>query len=134
MDVPEEAFAETVRDFNVHAARGEDPAFGRGGDIYQRSLGDADRRPNPCIAPIETAPFYAVAVWPADLGMSAGLKTDTEARVLDASGTPIPGLFACGNDMASIMQGAYPGPGITLGPALVFGWTAGRGATAGGRS
>ena len=62
----------------------------------------------------------------ADLGMSAGIATDAEARVLTADGAPISGLYACGNDMASIMEGAYPGPGITLGPALVFGWIAGR--------
>lgn len=124
--IPETAFVETVSEFNSHAARGEDPAFGRGGNIYQRSLGDADRKPNPCIAPIVEAPFYAVAVYPADLGMSAGIVTDERTRVLAEDGSPIPGLFACGNDMASIMEGAYPGPGITLGPAITFGWLAGR--------
>ncbi|TBW38949.1 FAD-dependent oxidoreductase [Siculibacillus lacustris] len=124
--VPEDAFAETIETFDRDAVRGEDPAFGRGGDVYQRALGDADHGPNPCVAPIVTPPFYAVEVRPADLGMAAGLLTDTEARVLGADGRPIPGLWACGNDMASIMEGAYPGPGITLGPALVFGWTAGR--------
>ncbi|PWC39784.1 FAD-dependent oxidoreductase [Azospirillum sp. TSO35-2] len=129
--VPEAALADTIATFNRDAARGEDPAFGRGGDVYQRSLGDADRRPNPCVAPIETAPFYAVAVHPADLGMSAGIRTDAAARVIGTDGAPIPGLWACGNDMASVMEGAYPGPGITLGPALVFGWLAGRGAAAG---
>lgn len=123
---PPMALADTVAEFNRHAAKGEDPAFGRGRDIYQRSLGDADQKPNPCVAPIAQAPFYAVAVTPADLGMSAGLMTDAEARVLGQDGSPIPGLYACGNDMASIMEGAYPGPGITLGPALVFGWIAGR--------
>ncbi|MEH3148674.1 MAG: FAD-dependent oxidoreductase [Methylobacterium frigidaeris] len=128
--VPEAALVETVETFNRDASRGEDPAFGRGGDIYQRHLGDADHRPNPCVAPIERAPFYAVAVWPADLGMSAGIETDAEARVLGTDGAPIPGLFACGNDMASVMEGAYPGPGITLGPALTFGWIAGRNAAA----
>ncbi|ACL62646.1 FAD-dependent oxidoreductase [Methylobacterium nodulans] len=126
--VPAAALADTVETFNRDARCGEDPAFGRGRDIYQRHLGDADHAPNPCVAPIEHAPFYAVAVWPADLGMSAGIVTDAQARVLGADGSPIPGLFACGNDMASIMQGAYPGPGITLGPALTFGWIAGRGA------
>lgn len=126
--VPEGALVETVRDFNIPAARGEDPAFGRGGDIYQKSLGDADHKPNPCVAPIVEPPFYAVAVYPADLGMSAGIATDARARVLGQDGSPIPGLFACGNDMASIMEGAYPGPGITLGPALTFGWLAGRAA------
>ncbi len=126
--VPESALAQTVRDFNTHAECGEDPAFGRGSNIYQRSLGDADQGPNPCVAPIIEPPFYAVAVYPADLGMSAGIVTDERGRVLAEDGSPVGGLFACGNDMASIMEGAYPGPGITLGPALTFGWLAGRAA------
>ena len=124
--VPLEAFEKTVSDFNLHAQHGEDPIFGRGSNIYQRALGDADRQPNPCVAPLTDAPFYALAVRPADLGMSAGIVTDAQARVLADDGRPISGLYACGNDMASIMQGSYPGPGITLGPALVFGWLAGR--------
>jgi succinate dehydrogenase/fumarate reductase flavoprotein subunit len=119
-------FEATVVAYNQHAQNGEDPAFGRGSNVYQRSLGDADQQPNPCVAPMEQGPFYAVAVWPADLGMSAGIATDARARVLADDGRPIDGLYACGNDMASIMEGAYPGPGITLGPALVFGWLAGR--------
>lgn len=122
--------ARTLASFNATATRGEDPAFGRGGDAYQRHLGDAEHRPNPCVAPLRTAPFYAVRVDPADLGMAAGLATDERARVLDGAGQPIPGLWACGNDMQSVMNGAYPGPGITLGPALVFGWIAGRDAAA----
>lgn len=126
--VPEDALVRTVEGYNPAARRGEDPAFGRGRDIYQRHLGDADHGPNPCVAPIEDAPFYAVAVQPADLGMSAGILTDAQARVLRADGSTIPGLYACGNDMASVMEGAYPGPGITLGPAITFGWLAGRGA------
>lgn len=128
--VPETQLVETVRDFNKHAVNGEDPEFGRGGDIYQRSLGDIHHKPNPCVAPIEHGPFYAVTVRPADLGMSGGLMTTGDARVVDVAGQPIPGLYACGNDLASVMDGAYPGPGITLGPALVFGWLAGRRAVA----
>lgn len=128
--VPPAALSDTVAAFNRNAERGEDPAFGRGSNIYQRSLGDADHAPNPCVAPIMNGPFYAVAVQPADLGMSAGIVTDDQARVLATDGRPIAGLFACGNDMASIMEGAYPGPGITLGPALTFGWIAGRQASA----
>ncbi|WP_315813788.1 FAD-dependent oxidoreductase [Bradyrhizobium sp. SZCCHNR2028] len=124
--VPAQALTATVYQFNAGAVRGEDPAFGRGGNIYQRALGDADQHPNPCVAPILEPPFHAVAVYSADLGMSAGLVTDARGRVLRADGSSIPGLFACGNDMASIMEGAYPGPGITLGPALVFGWLVGR--------
>jgi len=126
LGIPEQALAQTVTAYNEHARRGEDPAFGKGGDAYQRYLGDGDQTPNPCVAPIEHAPFYAVAVHPADLGMSAGIQTDATGRVLDTHDTPIAGLYACGNDMASVMEGAYPGPGITLGPALTFGYLAGR--------
>ncbi|NNM75282.1 FAD-dependent oxidoreductase [Enterovirga sp. DB1703] len=128
--VPSAALARTVAGFNEGARRGEDPEFGRGQNIYQRHLGDSDHKPNPCVAPIEHGPFYAVAVWPADLGMSAGIVTDENARVLRPDGSAVPCLFACGNDMESVMAGAYPGPGITLGPALTFGWLAGRGAAA----
>jgi succinate dehydrogenase/fumarate reductase flavoprotein subunit len=128
--LPAPAFEATVASFNDGAHRGVDTQFGRGTDIYQRHLGDPDHRPNPCVAPIERAPFHAVAVQPADLGMAAGLVTDAMARVLDAQNAPIPGLYACGNDMQSVMNGAYPGPGITLGPALVFGYLAARDASA----
>ncbi|HEX6142751.1 MAG TPA: FAD-dependent oxidoreductase [Geminicoccaceae bacterium] len=116
--------ATTVAAYNAEAVHGRDPAFGRGGDAYQRHLGDADHRPNPCVAPIATPPFYAVALVPADLGTAAGLRTNAEAQVLDDGGRPIPGLYAAGNDMNSIMRGSYPGPGITLGPALTFGYLA----------
>lgn len=118
--------AATVADYNRHAHAGNDPAFGRGGDAYQRHLGDVDRRPNPCVAPIERAPFYSIAVLPADLGMAAGICTDASGRALDARATPIPGLYACGNDMHSVLEGEYPGPGITLGPALTFGYLTAR--------
>jgi predicted oxidoreductase len=87
---------------------------------------DADRRPNACVAPIERAPFYAVMVLPGSLGTFAGLKTDARARVLGRDGAPIGGLYAVGNDMASIMGGHYPSGGITLGPAMTFGWLAAR--------
>ncbi|CAN5500988.1 FAD-dependent oxidoreductase [soil metagenome] len=116
----------TVSDFNDAAADGSDPSFGRGSTALNIHNGDASHRPNPCVAPIATAPFYAVKVMPSILGTSAGLRTDIDGRVLDAGSRPIPGLYACGNDMSSMMRGSYPGPGITLGPALVFGWRAGR--------
>lgn len=126
LEVAQERFVHTVATFNSGAALGKDPEFGRGSNIYQRHLGDPDHDPNPCVAPIERPPYYAVAVYPADLGMAAGISTDEHTRVLDAGGRPIQGLYACGNDMHSVMNGAYPGPGITLGPALVFGFIAGR--------
>ena len=74
--------------------------------------------------PVTKPPFYAVRLYPGDLGTAGGLQTDATARVLDAKSRPVPGLYACGNDMNSIMAGCYPGPGITLGPALVFGYLA----------
>lgn len=121
IDVPADGLRATIEHFNADASLGRDTAFGRGGDIYQRHLGDGDHAPNPCVAPIQEPPFYAVSVYPADLGMAAGLVTDEYARVLREDGQAIHGLYACGNDMHSVMNGAYPGPGITLGPALVFG-------------
>ena len=124
MGVPPAGFVKTLRTYNESASHGLDPEFGRGANIYQRHLGDADQQPNPCIAPIEKGPFYAIAVHPADLGMAAGVMTDEHARVMGGDGQAIPGLYACGNDMHSVMNGSYPGPGITLGPALVFGFIA----------
>jgi len=120
------ALSTTVDNYNAHARVGLDPEFGRGTSIYQRHLGDAGHSPNPCVAPIEQAPFYALRIYPADLGTAIGLQTDRHARVLRNNGTAIAGLYACGNDMGSIMNGNYPGPGITLGPALTFGYIAGR--------
>ncbi|MBM3568485.1 MAG: FAD-dependent oxidoreductase [Alphaproteobacteria bacterium] len=120
------ALVETVARFNVGAERGEDPEFGRGTTAYNRYLGDANHKPNPCVAPIAVPPFYAVKVVPGDLGTFAGLRTDGQARVLGRDARPIPGLYAAGNDMASVMGGAYPGGGITLGPAMTFAYVAAR--------
>lgn len=116
----------TVTRFNDPARRGEDPEFGKGTTSYNRSLGDPDHGPNPCLAPIETGPFYAVRLYVGDLGTFAGLKANENAQVLNDHGTPIPGLYAAGNDAASIMGGNYPGGGITLGPAITFGYIAAR--------
>ena len=116
----------TVERFNRAAARGEDPEFGKGGNVYNRFNGDPAHRPNPCLEPLQTPPYYALRVVPGDLGTFMGLKTDALARVLDETRTPIPGLYAAGNDMASFMGGDYPGAGITIGPAMTFGYIAAR--------
>jgi succinate dehydrogenase/fumarate reductase flavoprotein subunit len=116
----------TVKAFNETAANGQDPAFGKGSRAYNRYQGDALHGPNPCIAPIKDGPFYAIKMVIGDLGTYAGIRTDENARALDGNGQPIAGLYAAGNDMASIMGGNYPGAGITLGPALTFGYIAGR--------
>ena len=101
-------------------------AFGRGTTPFNRGSGDPDHKPNPCVAPIERPPFYAIKVLPGSFGTFAGLATDAFARVLDAGGKPIEGLYAAGNDQASVMGGHYPSGGINLGPAMTFGFIAGR--------
>ena len=83
-------------------------------------------KPNPCVAPVARGPFYAVKLVMGDLGTFDGLKTTVEGQVLDAGERPIPGLYAVGNDRASIMGGNYPGAGITLGPIMTFGFITGR--------
>ncbi len=122
-----QALAATVSDYNQQARGGADPAFGRGSTPYNRKQGDAlHPGSNPCVAPIEQGPFYAVKVQPGCFGTFAGLKTDAHARVLGADGQAIAGLYAAGSDMASIMGGHYPSGGINLGPAMTFGYIAAR--------
>jgi succinate dehydrogenase/fumarate reductase flavoprotein subunit len=113
---------ETIARFNADARAGHDSAFGKGSTAYNRFQGDSLHRPNPCLAPIEKSPFYAIRLAVGDIGTFAGLATDSRTRVLRADREPIPGLFAVGNDAASIMGGNYPGGGITLGPAVTFGY------------
>jgi succinate dehydrogenase/fumarate reductase flavoprotein subunit len=122
--IDDQGLAETVRIYNEGAARGRDDAFHRGESAYNRVQGEPDHKPNPCVAPILRAPFYAVKIAPGSLGTFAGLRTDASARVLDREGRPIEGLFAVGNDMSSMMGGRYPAGGITLGPAMTFGFVA----------
>ena len=116
---------QTVAEFNRHAVKGEDPAFGKGSKAYNRYQGDAAVTPNPCVAPLEHGPYYAIKLVIGDIGTFAGLVTDEKTRVLNGLGEPIAGLYAVGNDAASVMGGNYPGAGITLGPAITFGYIAG---------
>ena len=118
--------AVTVTEFNRHARVGADPEFGRGTTGFNRYGGDPAVVPNPSLAPIERAPFYAVRVVPGSFGTFAGLATDAAARVLDTHDVPIPGLYAVGCDQASVMGGHYPAGGINLGPAMTFGYLAAR--------
>jgi FAD binding domain len=116
---------ETVDTMNVFSQAGLDLEFGRGSTVHQNHNGDASaKRPNPNLGALATPPFYAVRLYPSDIGTSSGLVTDHIGRVLDASNRPVAGLYACGNDMQSIMGGTYPGPGITLGPAIAFAYAA----------
>lgn len=119
-----QVLASTIHEYNDGARQGEDRQFGKGNTPYNRYLGDVSHSPNPCVAPVADAPFYAVRLVIGDLGTFAGLRADRYARVLGADGTPIDGLYAAGNDLASVMGGAYPAGGITLGPAMTFGYIA----------
>jgi succinate dehydrogenase/fumarate reductase flavoprotein subunit len=122
VDVP--GLRRTVARYNSFAQSGIDLDFGKGETELNRFNGDESHKPNPCMAPLARAPFYAVEIWPADIAVSTGLSTDIDARVLDKDRQVIPGLYACGNDMASPMSGSYPGPGTTLGPGIVFAFRA----------
>nr|MBP8136206.1 FAD-binding protein [Rhodoferax sp.] len=119
------ALQTTVLRYNLQALTGVDEDFAKGETPYNRVQGDASSGlPNPCMAPLERGPFYAVKVVAGSLGTFAGLRVNAQAQVLDAQGQPIAGLYAGGNDMASMMGGNYPSGGITLGPAMTFGFIA----------
>ncbi len=119
------ALAETVERFNHFASAGEDVDFHRGASAYNRAQGDHQVT----LGPLREGPFYAVRILPGSLGTFSGLQTDEHARVLDEQQLPIPGLYAIGNDMSSVMRGYYPSGGITLGPAMTFGYLVGKGLT-----
>ncbi|MBT9549696.1 MAG: FAD-dependent oxidoreductase [Hydrogenophaga sp.] len=121
----------SVQQINAYAETGVDPDFQRGATAYQQNIGDAAAGgKNPNLGPLDTAPFYALKLYPGDIGAATGFATDGDARVLDAAGQPIAGLYAVGNDMHSIMGGVYTAPGITIGPGIVFGFLAARHAAA----
>jgi 3-oxosteroid 1-dehydrogenase len=122
IDVPPERLAATLDRFNGFARAGKDADFCRGDSASDRYYGDDRVSPNPCLAPVARPPFYAITLFPGDLGTKGGLKTDPHGRVLDEHGLIIAGLYAAGNTTASIMGRSYPGAGGTIGPALCFGF------------
>jgi 3-oxosteroid 1-dehydrogenase len=124
LDMPPDALRATVNRFNGFAESGVDTDFRRGDSAYDRYYGDPRNRPNPNLAPLTKAPFYAIRIVPGDLGTKGGLRTDTAARVKRADGSVIDGLYAAGNASAPVMGRTYAGPGATLGPAMVFGYLA----------
>jgi succinate dehydrogenase/fumarate reductase flavoprotein subunit len=126
-----EGLAQAVADNNAFAQTGVDTQFQRGVTAYQQNIGDAaagGRNPN--LGEMSEGPYYAVKLYPGDIGAAQGLQTNEHAQVLNAQGQAIDGLYAVGNDMNSIMGGVYPAPGITIGPGLVFAHVATRHALA----
>ena len=127
LKVPADKLQATVERFNAFADQGADQDFQRGTTDYQRANGDATwPGANPCLGALREGPFFAIALYPGDIGAATGLVTDINAQVLNANHQPISGLYACGNDMHSIMGGTYPAPGITIGPGITFGYIAAR--------
>jgi len=124
MEVPAQALLGTVERFNGMVDAGVDTDFGRGESLSDRYYGDPRVQPNPCLGRIQTGPFYALRVYPGDLGTKGGLVVDTHGRVLAGDGAPIPGLYAAGNCAAPVMGRTYPGAGGTIGPAMVGGFLA----------
>ncbi|WP_284742429.1 FAD-binding protein [Amycolatopsis sp. RTGN1] len=122
--IDQDGLAETVEQFNVYAADGLDPEYGRGESAYNKHLGDPGNKPNPALGPLDRAPFYALKIFPGDVGTCGGLVTDEHARVLGSDGAPIAGLYATGNITATVMGRKYLGAGGSIGGTMVFGFVA----------
>jgi 3-oxosteroid 1-dehydrogenase len=116
--------ARTVREFNTQAKSGRDPQFHRGESYYDRHWGDP-AAVHPTLGPLQTPPFYGVRILAGDIGTKGGMATDGLGQVLDARGKAVEGLFAVGNNAASVMGPGYAGSGATLGPCITFGYLAG---------
>lgn len=114
----------TAARMTTFAQTGKDLDFERGGNVFDRYYGDVNVKPNPNLAPIAKPPFYAMKLWPGDIGTKGGLLTDRDGRVLDTNGQAIKGLYCVGNNSASVMGPSYPGAGSTLGPAMTFAYRA----------
>ena len=119
-------FTAEVARFNGFAASGVDEDFQRGASFHNQAMGDPNNKPNPSLGAIKRGPFYAVKIWPMDVGTSGGIVTDEYARVLKADGKPIAGLYAAGNITAPVVAGTYPGAGASLGGGVTWGFVAAR--------
>jgi 3-oxosteroid 1-dehydrogenase len=117
---------QTITRYNGYARGMKDQEFRKGQTPFEHVYADPAMWPNPCLGPIDKPPFYAVKMYPGDLGTKGGLVTDEYARVLNKNGSVIQGLFATGYTSASVMGNAYAGPGGTIGPSMTFGYIAAR--------
>jgi 3-oxosteroid 1-dehydrogenase len=125
-----QGLADEIGRLNRYAMEGTDPDFNRGDSAIDRYFGDPAVKPNPCLGPIDTPPYYAIELWPGDIGTNGGLDADEHGRVLRKDGSPIEGLYAAGNCTAAVSGNAYPGAGATIGYSMVYGYIAARHAAA----
>ncbi|HEX4018440.1 MAG TPA: FAD-dependent oxidoreductase [Frankiaceae bacterium] len=125
---PPERLEATVERWNSHVTAGEDPDFHRG-TFWWEAFMTGGPTPEACLRPVAKAPFYAMELINGTIGTNGGARIDATGRVLGAHGV-IPGLYAAGNASAGVFGRAYPGGGGTIGPALTFGYLAGRAAAA----
>lgn len=123
LGIDADGLEKTIEKMNTYAKTGVDEDFHRGESEYDRYYADPSIKPNPCLAPIAEAPFYAMRIEAGDFGTLGGLDTDTNANVLREEGGKIEGLYAVGNCSAAILP-TYPGPGATLGPAMTMAYQA----------
>jgi len=128
IEVPADALTKTVSRFNFNVQQtGRDPDFGRGDSAYDSWNGDQTQPGHAAtLGALDQPPYYAVRVHPGTLGTKGGPRTDADGRVLDVDGAVIDGLYAVGNAMAGVTGMVYGGAGGTLGPAMTFGFRAGR--------
>ncbi|MEU3847312.1 FAD-dependent oxidoreductase [Micrococcus terreus] len=128
--VDPDGLEQTVARYNGFAQTGVDEDFHKGELLFGQVAGDPEHEPNPNIGPVQKPPYYAMAVYPTPLATAFGIVTNPSAQVVDADGRPIPGLYAAGNDAASVMASEYPGAGSQVGSGMTFGWLAARHAAA----
>ncbi len=126
LDIDADGLEMTAERYSEFAVKGVDKDFAKGSNEYDRHYGDPDCKPNPCLKPLTKGPFYAVKIYPGDIGTICGLQTNEYAQVMDKKGHVLEGLYAAGNDHASVMGNTYPGAGSTLGPGLTFAYVAAR--------
>lgn len=126
--VDADALTETINRFNANVQQtGRDSDFGRGDSAYDSWNGDQARVGRAAtLGTLDEPPYYAVQVHSGTLGTKGGPRTDADGRVLDLDGSVVDGLYAVGNAMAGVTGMVYGGAGGTLGPAMTFGFRAGR--------